>query len=160
MRYEHLLGIPFEHGVNDCYEIARRFFRDNFEIELTPYARPDNWWDHGLDLYRDHFRTEGFEIVEDPVHEARPADVFLVCIRSEVPNHCGIHLGDGKILHHLYGRRSEVVQFKGLWKNQLSCLVRHRDVPDLTPQATRVELMDLLPPHKRAKLEEILGRTA
>jgi cell wall-associated NlpC family hydrolase len=29
--------------VRDCYELGRDFFRDNFGIELTNYARPHDW---------------------------------------------------------------------------------------------------------------------
>jgi len=155
IKYEHLLGIPFEHGVDDCYEIVRRFYKDNFDIELTAYARPDDWWNNGLNLYLDNFRAEGFETVDIPIHQARPADVFLVCVRTSIPCHSGIYLGQGKILHHFIGRRSEVVTASGLWRNGLSCIVRHKDVPDLS-RTTRptLDLMDYLPPHKRRQLEQ------
>lgn len=155
VKYQHLLGLPFEHGVQDCYEIGRMFFRDNFDIHLSPRARPDLWWDHGMNLYLDHYRDEGFDVVDIPVTQARPGDVFLVCVRTEVPCHSGIYLGDGKILHHFYGRRSDVVPAHGLWKNALSCIIRHKDVPDLSrATATTVDLMDLILPHKRRLLEK------
>lgn len=41
MKYQRLLGRPFEHGSRDCYGLVRDFYLDVFDIELTNYAHPD-----------------------------------------------------------------------------------------------------------------------
>lgn len=154
-KFEHLLGVPFDHGKRDCYDIVQRFYRDNFQIELRDYARPDDWWSAGMNLYLDNFRDEGFEIVDVPAYQAQPADVFLVSVyamsagvsRPAVPNHAGIFLGPfhpKPMLHHYLNRRSEVVPMKGIWRNNLCAIIRHKDVKIDTEEAS-LDVMELLP---------------
>lgn len=153
LRYEHLVGIPFKHGVNDCYELGRRFFKDNFDIEMRAYARPDNWWKESMNLYMENFLNEGFQVVEDP-HPTNllPADVFLCAIMSPVANHGAILLEDGEILHHLWGRLSTKEPLRGLVKNTTVAVLRHKDVK--IEQATYTEnLIDRLSPQIRDRLK-------
>ena len=158
LKYEHLQGIPFSHGQDDCFNIIRRFFFDNFGIEIRNYARPDDWWEHGFNFYVDNLEKEGFEIVQnDSPRNLRPADVFLIAIRSPVANHSAIHLGNGQILHHFYNRLSEVSPYRGVWRNNTMAVVRHKDVPDLTAETEEVDLMNFLPPHKRRLIENATG---
>lgn len=159
MDYQHLLGLEFEQGRNDCYEIVRRLFKDNLNIELTPYARPTDWWIYGLDLYMDNFMREGFSVVDIPLHELRPYDSFLVSIpdtrcKVNVINHAAVYVGEGKILHHLVNRRSEVCLYGGIVKRYTSCIVRHKDVPQIEIPTKSIDLMTLLPEDKRRMLEE------
>lgn len=157
MKYEHLLGREFVHGKTDCYDLVRCFYRDNFAIELTNYARPDFWWREGLNLYIDNFRKEGFEVLDIPVYQAQPADVLLAAVMSSgVANHAGVFVGDGKVLHHYPTRFSEVVPLKGIWRNSVCALVRHKDVV-IDRKVPTLDLMDLLPPQKRRQLDEYVA---
>lgn len=156
LTYEHLLGRGFEHGKQDCYSLVRDFYQDNFGLTLTDYARPDDWWWSGLNLYADNFHTEGFRVVDDHPRDYRPADLFLIAVKSEVPNHAAIHLGDGRILHHFYGRFSEVIPYKGIWRNNTTAVIRHKDVPDLRKALHQVDLREFLPAHKRRLIDDAL----
>lgn len=123
------LGKDFLHGTNDCYSLIREFYRVAFGIELTNYARPDFWWNAGLDLYNEFFPREGFR----PVEIARPnelkyGDAILMAIKSPMPCHAAIYIGEGKILHHFYGRKSSIELYKSLWYNTTTAVLRHRDV--------------------------------
>ncbi|MBI0320618.1 C40 family peptidase [Streptomyces javensis] len=42
-----------------------------------------------------------------------------------MPNHAGIYLGDGQMLHHLYGRLSEAAPYGGMWSERTRYIVRH-----------------------------------
>lgn len=151
IKYEHLVGIPFEHGKNDCYELGRKFFFDNFGIELTNYARPDNWWETDLNLYYDHFRREGFEVVNVPLPEIRIADCFLMSIMTEQPCHSGIYVGNNQMLHHFMNRFSKVDSYKGIWRNATVAIIRHKDVPEIIPDYEKIDVLDLMTPHKRKR---------
>lgn len=146
LKYEHLIGQQFDHGTQDCYEIQRQFWKDNFDLDLPPYARPDDWWDHGQDLYRDHYAECGFEVMDITPIDLQPADVFLIAIRSEVPNHSGIHLGDGQMLHHFYGRLSEVTAWDGMWRNRTCAILRHKSLLNWKPEHVEVELQSIKAP--------------
>lgn len=159
LKYQHLRGITFKHGSDDCYGIIRRFYWDNFGIALTNYARPTYWWHEGLDLYNQHFADEGFYVVGTDLKDLKPADVLLVAVDTEDPCHAGIYLGQNQVLHHYWARFSDTTPLKGVWNNNLCKILRHKDVPDLTPQATQADLFDYLLPEKRAKLEAYLDQT-
>lgn len=156
LKYEHLLGLPFEHGKQDCYEIGRQFFYDNFGLVFPDYARPDHWWDNGLNLYEENFRKSGFELVDVSVRDLRPADVFFMAVKSDVPNHAGIYLGKGYMLHHFYNRFSEKTLYKGMWKNLTTAILRHKDIPDIRQLAPKFDIRDYILPHKREIYDQII----
>lgn len=153
LEYRHLVGLNFDHGKRDCYEIARDFFRDNFGIELRPYLRPDDWWNHDLNLYMEHFSKEGFYLVDEHPTEWRLGDVALIALLSPVANHCGIFVEPNKILHHVWGRLSAVDDYKGIWKNNTVAVIRHREV-DTRKIQQNGKFEDYIPYHLRKKLEE------
>lgn len=155
IKYHHLEGIPFKHGSDDCFGIGRRFFADNFGIQMADYARPDDWWKHGLDLYMDHFYEEGFRLVDIPLRQVRIADCFMIAIDSNVVNHTAIYVGNNEILHHLYGHFSSVTRYGGLFRNNTMAILRHKDVPNIQPVPEKLDLMEMLPPHRRRQLEEL-----
>lgn len=142
LHYEHLKGMQFKHGVQDCYTILRMFYQDNFGISLSDYAREDGWWDKGQNLYIDNFRREGFHLIDSPRWELQPADVVLMAMRSPVANHCGIYTGNGNILHHFYGRLSNEELYKGMWYNSTVAMLRHKDVV-ITDSFEAINIMDL-----------------
>lgn len=158
IKYEHLEGLEFIHGSRDCYELLRDLFRDNWNIELPAIARPDEWWAHGLDLYTDHYRKAGFETIDVHPRDYQVGDVFLMAIKSEVPNHAGVYLGDGMMIHHFYGRRSRAELYKGIWKNTTVMIVRHKDVKIEEEPLDKVDLIDLLPPHLQQRYRNALSQ--
>lgn len=152
LKFEHLLGREFTHGTKDCYTIVRDFYRDNFGLELTDYARPDDWWDEGLNLYVDNFSKEGFIQVDFNPYDMQPGDLFLSAILSKVPNHASIYLGQGYVLHHLPGRLSTRELFAGIVRSNLCLCLRHPKAVLPEPEAPSVNLLDRAPPHIREKL--------
>lgn len=142
--FKRYTGIDFCHGSTDCYGLIRRVYSEVFHINLTDYARPDFWWDHEdmYNLYMDNFENEGFRLVDsDLTRNWELGDVILMAIQSTVPNHAAIYLGNGKILHHFYGRKSTIENYWRLWKNTTTGVIRHKDLTFDKPKET-VELMD------------------
>ena len=152
LKYQHLLGFPFVHGSRDCYELARDFYRDNWGIELVNLARPENWWDHGMNLYMDHFASQGFYAIDVQPRDLLPGDGFLMNILSDVANHCAIYLGEGKILHHRYGCLSCVENYDHGWRRRTLATLRHRQVVIGPSELRQMDLQELLPPSMRAAL--------
>jgi cell wall-associated NlpC family hydrolase len=98
-----LVGREFRHGVTDCYSLVRDYFRLEKNVLLPDFPRDWEWWQNGEDLYTENFLATGFTPVQgDP----QPGDCFLAQIRSPVPNHAGVYIGDGLVLHHLVNRLS------------------------------------------------------
>lgn len=145
--YKHLLGRKFEHGKADCFALARDFYKDNWGIVLTDYARPDDWWENGMNLYMDHFYEEGFRPIDVNPRDLLPGDGFLMSVLSSlgVANHCAMYLGDGKILHHRYGRLSEEEPYSNLWRRCTVATLRHSKVVIPPSESKTLDLMDILP---------------
>lgn len=158
LRYRHLLGKQFLMGKDDCYEMMRRMFKDNLNIELTPYARANDWWlADEENHYIEKYAQEGFYLLDEPKDsDLRPFDTFLIAIpdprRPEkvVTNHCAIYLGEGMIIHHRLGTLSNVLPYRGVLRNLTTHVIRHRNVPDLRNlKDTKLDILDHLLPHKR-----------
>jgi len=102
-----LIGCEFSHGLNDCYGLIRRYYWQKHGVTLPDFPRRGEWWNDGRsDLYA-QFPDAGFARLPNG-DELRPGDVLLMHIRSRnaVPNHAAVFLGDGVILHHLWGQLS------------------------------------------------------
>lgn len=94
-----LLGRPFVHGVLDCYSLVRDWYAVEMSIQLPDFQREDEWWNKNQNLYMDNFESCGFERAKG---ELQRGDVILMQMRSPVPNHAAIYLGNDQILHHCH----------------------------------------------------------
>lgn len=125
-----LLGREFVHGVHDCYSLIRDWYRAERGIELRDFERSDEWWADGKsDLYLDNYRAAGFLEVSVPASgDFEIGDVLLMQIRSknDVPNHAGIYLGGGVLLHHMHGRLSGRTVWGGMWAQCLRKVLRYQ----------------------------------
>ena len=109
---------------------------------MKDYARPAEWWNHDeYNLYMDNFEKEGFMLSELSINDWEIGDLILMAIQSTVPCHAAIYLGNGKILHHFYGRKSSIENYCRLWKNTTVAVLRHRELKFQRPDEY-VELLD------------------
>lgn len=123
-----LVGREFSHGVLDCYQLIVDWYARERGITLKQFARPDGWWDDGKsDLYTEGFPQAGFRKLAEG-EPVEVGDVILMQIRSKnmVPNHAAIYLGDGLMLHHLYGRLSSRDQYGGMWSEATRAILRYQ----------------------------------
>lgn len=119
-----LVGREFSHGVNDCYQLIRDWYARERGIALRNFERTEGWWERGEDLYMKHYADAGFY----PVHgELEEGDVILMQVRAYEANHAAIYLGEGMMLHHLYGRLSSRDVYGGYWKDVTRAVVRYGD---------------------------------
>lgn len=97
-----LVGRQFRHGVRDCYAVIRLWYLRETGTLLPDYPRNWNWWlddtPGDKDIYRRYFADAGFYAIDRS--QARPGDAWLAAVRSTVPNHAGVLVGDGLALHH------------------------------------------------------------
>jgi len=118
-----LVGRVFEHGVVDCYSLLRDWYWLHRGVVLPDFARTDEWWCRGGNLYTENFGRAGF--VQIPAAELSHGDVLLMKIQSPVPNHAAIYLGSGMILHHLYGRLSSRDEYSGMYQTMTTHTLRY-----------------------------------
>ena len=148
------LGRPYEQGIVDCFTVVQDFYKDKYQILVRNYARPANWAGvPGLDFFTDKFEAEGFEDTGNSAHRVRYGDVLMMHIAgSEVVNHVAIYVGRQKILHHLEGRLSEVVDYSPRWRNRVVKVVRHNQIETMLTAEVFRNLHKGLPAHLKAKL--------
>lgn len=121
-----LEGRQFAHGILDCFTLFKDFLLREYGIRVSDYDREDDWWEKGQELYSmDRLNAEGFFQITG---EIRRGDIILMNVRSKVPNHAGVYLGDGQMLHHLHGRLSRRENYGGYWAERTVYVVRHKDM--------------------------------
>jgi proteasome lid subunit RPN8/RPN11 len=120
-----LVGRQFTHGVLDCYQLIVDWYARERGITLPDFQRRDDWWQQGEDLYMRHYADAGFEAVSQDQPE-QVGDVILMQLRSPVPNHAAVYLGDGQILHHVHSRLSSRDVYGGYWQEITRCVLRYR----------------------------------
>lgn len=136
-----LLGRPFVHGAWDCWQICADWYQREWGIEFEPYQREDGWWEKadGPSLYEQAYEAAGFTRVAQP----QRGDMIVMAVgRTLHPNHAGIYLGSDPalpgeasavhgagpfLLHHLYGRPSEIIVYGGPWLARTRLVLRHKD---------------------------------
>lgn len=149
------VGRQFNLGKTDCYTLVRDYYLREFEIELPNVARPNDFWDHGLDLYSKHYAKAGFTLLDVMPHEWKRGDVVLMAIMSSIPNHAAVIVEPGKILHHLYGRLSMIEPYRGIWRNTTTGVYRHKAVVLPEEGQDEVDIREVLSPRQRRILNEI-----
>jgi proteasome lid subunit RPN8/RPN11 len=123
-----LVGRIFSHGVLDCYQLIVDWYKQERNIVLKQFPRAEDWWSDGhSDLYTEGFPQAGFVAIKDG-DQLQVGDVILMQIRSDngVPNHAGIYIGDGLMLHHLYGRLSSRDVYGGYFQEVTRRILRYQ----------------------------------
>ncbi len=135
-----LLGRAFVHGVQDCWQVCADWYAREHGLEFERFEREDGWWERadGPSLYEEQFEAAGFY----PVDRPERGDMIVMEVgRTFRPNHAGIYLGTEPLLpgeatsvfgpgpfllHHLYGKPSEITVFGGPWWERTRMILRHR----------------------------------
>lgn len=143
MKYENLLGKPWKVNETDCFTLVIDFFKQNFDIDIPNFARPEDWDADKLDLIRKLYPKAGFQLMQD-WDDLRPGDVFATNFATSNPNHFVIYVGDNEVIHHRYGMNSTKESYRPAFKMITSFVLRHPDVPDLRPVLPDVDIEDLI----------------
>ncbi|RYE97098.1 MAG: hypothetical protein EOO77_39705 [Oxalobacteraceae bacterium] len=100
-----LIGRVFIHGIQDCYSLARDYYKMKLDIDLLDMAREDNWWTSetaNKNFYANYYDRVGFVKVDEPQEH----DLILMKIIGSVANHVAVYTGGDTLIHHLAGRLS------------------------------------------------------
>ena len=120
-------------------------YRENFGLELTDYARPNDWQSELEDIIRNVYERDGFQMITDwKAKDLHPGDLLCMAVGETKPNHLAVYVGDNKVVHHLYGRLSTEDPFRDFFRNTTCFILRHPDVPDLRPQHPTTTIKEIL----------------
>lgn len=120
-----LIGRPFVHGILDCFSLARDYYAGQ-GIAVLDFDREIDWWEKNQDMLTpENFAKAGFSVVTDGSLKAGDG-IIMQNGKTPVPNHVGIYLGDGIILHHCGDRLSCRQPYGGYWAKVTRYVVRHQ----------------------------------
>lgn len=152
--YAHLLGLPYESGRQDCYGLLRRYYKEQFSIDLLNFARPDGWWDEpDLNILSDFLDADGWQDVGCNSRLMRRGDALVFSLLNSKVNHVGIYVGNGMFIHHLWNNFSREEAVTPKWTSRLLHVVRLPAVEEAISQAQgKLDYTNLLPTHVKRKI--------
>lgn len=118
-----LEGREFVYGWTDCYSLVRDWFLVMQGVRLPDFPREPKFWERKASPYLDNYTRCGFREVS--LAEIQAGDVVLMRILAEVPNHAAIYVGEGRILHHLWGKLSACDLYNGSYQRVTTHVLRH-----------------------------------
>ena len=146
------IGRSFEIGAVDCYSLLRDFYKDAFNIHLKNYARPRDYHIMKYSMYEKYAKEQGFEPFTGSYHDVRYGDVFGMNIDAEFINHVGIYIGQGEMLHHYWGRLSEICMFSGIWMSRMMRIARHIKLKDVKHDIEKLDILEVIPEHVKHRI--------
>ena len=118
-----LVGRSFVLGCHDCASLVLDYYRQELKIELPDMEHSVQCLVTGWSGFRSYLGANGFRAVQVP----QKHDVLLMALGESkgLPNHAGIFLGDGRMLHQLMGRVSEHTCYGRYWQDHTVYIARH-----------------------------------
>lgn len=115
----------FVYGVFDCLGLVRDYYQQELGIEIRNFDRPPfGWWTGDFDWIAHRYERAGFV----QVGEAQPGDVVVMQLGgANVPNHVGVYLEGGLLLHHSLFRLSCKQVYGGYWRKHTVRFLRHKN---------------------------------
>jgi proteasome lid subunit RPN8/RPN11 len=113
---QNLVGRQFVYGVYDCFSLCRDYLRHK-EIIVPDWPRENFFWANKDKQGNSKEALQEIQIGLDTVYKEagcipiskeflRIGDFLVGKLQSTVLNHCGIYIGNGLVLHHVYGKLS------------------------------------------------------
>lgn len=120
--FNPLIGREYKFGVQDCFEAARDWYKEN-GIELPPREPfEDDWWEKDIDYFtEDYINSWGFRKVSEP----EKGDLLIFNVDSAVGNHCGVYLQNDVFFHHAQKRLSCRENLYPFWIKYLMSIYRY-----------------------------------
>jgi proteasome lid subunit RPN8/RPN11 len=117
-----LIGREYEFGKADCFEAMRDWLASK-DINIPPRAAfEDYWWEKDLNYFTEETISQwGFVKVEEP----KENDLLIFQISENVPDHCGVYLGNDIFFHHAENRLSCREHLYPLWGKKIVGIYRH-----------------------------------
>lgn len=118
-----LLGREFDYGVNDCGTIIEDAYH-LCGIDLGRTFRADIERDTHSDYIIDSLVETGFYDVS--IDNLQVGDVLVTAYNGK-NDHMMLYVGDGRVVHHLYGRYSNIELLNSYHLKRVNKVVRHID---------------------------------
>lgn len=120
-----LINRQYIPNVQDCFTLARDYYRLNYNIDFGTHPRPANWYEWNPHYIEHHFKDLG--LIQIRPENLKVGDILLFNIASNYASHIGIVTGEDKFIHHLLNRTSAEDKISK-WHRQFNKALRHKDL--------------------------------
>lgn len=123
---QDFVGRPYIFGTFDCWSLVVDYLKRNHNIEMSnDYPRLQEFWlSDQTNFFDNCFEKEGLIEVTG---ELIDGDVLMFQTdTSGHANHTAVYIGEGKILHHITGRLSNIDVYGGYWEKHTVRHLRHK----------------------------------
>lgn len=119
-----LVGRHYCYGIHDCYTLARDYLKQKgIPLLQFPRLEPTEAFATGQYGFNDeNFKKTHLRTID--ISELQPND-FIVFSMSKPYNHCGVYMGDQRIIHHLHSRLSSIDIYGGYYIKQTERCLRY-----------------------------------
>ena len=121
-----LYGRNYTWHINDCGSFIRDFYKQEFNIDVPDFYRPEKFWEQGLEIYLEAYSKAGFYDIT--FNELEYGDVILFALGTHITTHGAVYIGDNKIAHHLLGRLSCRDVLGKYYLDRATRFLRHKDM--------------------------------
>lgn len=120
--FNPLIGREYKFGISDCFEASRDWLAQE-NINIPPRAPfEDDWWKKNLNYFtEENISSWGFVKVDSP----KKNDVLIFQVKADVPDHCGIYLGNDVFFHHAENRLSCRESILPFWHKKIVGIYRY-----------------------------------
>lgn len=115
---------PYISGVNDCYELVRKYHYQKWGTILPRIAYHVTWWEDNPNLYWQNFAKHGY--YEVPLSEIKEGDLVMLKImgHDKPATHAAVYVGGDEIIHHAANRFAQK-DYLSKWSTRMTAVLRH-----------------------------------
>ncbi len=119
-----LEGRAFVPHVHDCVSLVWDYFADK-GVELSPLPRVEAEYTHGISYNWKVLVEEHRAQILPQLPPPKVGDIIVMILgASHKPNHLGVYVGNGLMLHQTRRGTSRTVTWEGYWKRHTTFLIR------------------------------------
>lgn len=109
--------------VHDCASLVQDYYLQKLQIDSPFLPRTYKQGIFGHTKLLDYMESIGMERM--PEETLQEHDVLIMALKSPMPNHAAVYLGETRMLHQVEGEPSAITIYGGWWKHCTTMIFRH-----------------------------------
>lgn len=120
-----LIGREWIWAVSDCWTLTRDWYKEH-GIAIRDWDRPVTYEEFARNpIFDESWEEAGFYKVS--ISDIKRGDAVLMALELNKINHCGVYVGEQRLLHHVRGRLSGHDLYGSWLQKSTARVLRHYD---------------------------------